>query len=46
MSSKGLGDTVEKILKAAGVQKAKKECSPCKKRKERLNKMFPYKRRS
>ena len=46
--SKGLGDTVEKALKATGIDKlAKKvlgdDCG-CKERKEKLNKMFPYSR--
>ena len=45
--SKGLGDTVEKALKATGIDKiAKKvlgdDCG-CEERKEKLNKMFPYK---
>lgn len=48
--SKGLGDTVEKITKATGIHKAtqliekvtKKPCG-CQKRKEALNKVFPYK---
>tara|TARA_R100001460_G_scaffold44668_2_gene81525 strand:+ start:5303 stop:5458 length:156 start_codon:yes stop_codon:yes gene_type:complete len=47
--SKGLGDTIEKITVATGIKQAvdtytkktKKECN-CKKRKEKLNKMFPY----
>ena len=47
--SKGLGDTIEKITVATGIKqvvdtvskKTKKECG-CKKRKEKLNKMFPY----
>ena len=47
--SKGLGDTVEKITKVTGIKKvvegvAKaigKDCG-CKKRKSKLNKMFPY----
>ena len=47
---KGLGDTVEKITKATGIKKVvdtvvkatgKKDCG-CNKRKEALNKMFPY----
>jgi hypothetical protein len=50
MESKGLGDTVEKIAKAtglAGVAKVLtevtgKDCG-CDKRKEMLNKAFPYK---
>ncbi len=48
--SKGLGDTVEKITKATGIKKvvehvAKKTGKPCgcKKRKDALNKAFPYK---
>ena len=39
--SKGFGDTVSKIIKKMSGGKAK-ECEPCRKRKERLNKMFPY----
>jgi hypothetical protein len=51
--SKGLGDTIEKITTITGIKKvfdkvAEKsgdaECSPCQKRKEALNKMFPYKK--
>ena len=50
MESKGLGDTIEKITKAtglAGVAKVLtevtgKDCG-CDKRKEMLNKAFPYK---
>jgi hypothetical protein len=50
MKSKGLGDTVEKITKATGIKKATKwifdklgkDCG-CEARKEKLNKMFPYK---
>ena len=43
---KGLGDTVENVLKATGVDKVAKfvlgeDCN-CDKRKEKLNKMFPY----
>jgi len=50
--SKGLGDTVEKITKVTGIKSlfelggrytGKKECG-CNKRKEKLNKMFPYKK--
>jgi hypothetical protein len=49
MKSKGLGDTIEKITKATGIKKvvdkvskiAKKDCG-CDKRKETLNKLFPY----
>lgn len=44
--SKGLGDTVEKVFKATGVDKVAKfilgdDCG-CTERKEVLNKMFPY----
>ena len=47
MKSKGLGDTVEKITKATGIKSAfdmfiKKDCG-CDKRKDKLNKIFPYK---
>jgi len=47
MKSKGLGDTIEKITTATGVKKAVHllfgdDCG-CDKRKEILNKMFPYK---
>jgi hypothetical protein len=50
--SRGLGDTIEKITIATGIKKVfdkaaekkgEQECSPCQKRKEALNKMFPYK---
>jgi len=47
--SKGLGDTIEKITKATGIKKVVEEVSKktgkscgCKKRKEALNKKFPY----
>jgi len=47
--SKGLGDTVEKVTKLTGIKKVAnviqevtgKPCG-CNKRKEALNKMFPY----
>ena len=49
--SKGLGDTIEKITKATGIKKvvdkvneATGEDCGCKKRKEALNKAFPYKK--
>ena len=47
--SKGLGDTIEKVLKKTGIKKVAelftdgKDCN-CDKRKEKLNKIFPYKR--
>lgn len=36
--SRGLGDTVAKVLKRVGI----KPCGGCKKRQERLNKLLPY----
>ena len=47
---KGLGDSIERITKATGIHNlaqkgakamGKKDCG-CNKRKEALNKMFPY----
>ena len=51
MKSKGLGDTIEKITTATGIKGmigklhkvTKKDCG-CNKRKEALNKAFPYKK--
>jgi hypothetical protein len=51
MESKGLGDTIEKFTKATGIKKAVdtvsavtgKSCG-CAKRKDTLNRMFPYKK--
>ena len=49
--SSGLGDSIDKFTKATGIHSlaqmgakalGKKDCG-CKKRKEALNKMFPYK---
>jgi len=44
--SKGLGDTIEKITTATGIKslfdKHMRDCG-CNKRKEILNKNFPYK---
>ena len=42
--SKGLGDSVSKIIKKVSAGKIK-ECDSCKKRKEMLNKLFPYKKK-
>ena len=51
MKSKGLGDSIRKFTEATGIHSlaqagakalGKKDCG-CKKRKEALNKMFPYK---
>ena len=47
--SKGLGDSIEKITKATGIKKVVetvskavgKDCG-CAKRKETLNRLFPY----
>jgi len=36
--SKGLGDTIAKITTKIGI----KPCGGCKKRQQKLNKMFPY----
>tara|TARA_Y100000593_G_C4229422_1_gene296170 strand:+ start:457 stop:603 length:147 start_codon:yes stop_codon:yes gene_type:complete len=48
MKSKGLGDTIEKITEATGIKKVVEkivgdDCG-CNKRKEKLNKIFPYKK--
>jgi hypothetical protein len=49
MKSKGLGDTIEKVTEATGIKKvvetvakaAGKDCG-CSKRKDALNRAFPY----
>ncbi len=45
--SKGLGDTIEKIAEATGIKKIVKKIAGddcgCNKRKEKLNKILPYK---
>ena len=46
--SKGLGDSIEKVLKKTGIDKVAKkvlgdDCG-CEERKKALNKMFPYSR--
>lgn len=49
MKSKGLGDTIEKVTTATGIKKvvetvskaSGKDCG-CAKRKDALNRMFPY----
>ena len=47
--SQGLGDAVEKITEVTGVKKAVKfmfgENCGCDERKEKLNKLFPYKKK-
>ena len=45
-SSKGLGDSIEKVLKATGIDKVAKkvlgdDCG-CEERKKKLNSIFPY----
>jgi len=46
VKSKGVGDTIEKITEATGIKKVvdmlPSDCG-CKKRKEYLNRVFPYK---
>jgi hypothetical protein len=46
--AKGLGDTVEKVLEKTGIAKVAKwilgEDCGCEQRKEKLNKLFPYKK--
>jgi len=42
--SEGLGDTVSKFIKKVSGGKVK-ECEPCKKRREALNKKFPYRKK-
>ena len=45
--SKGLGDSIDKFTTATGIKKAVKRATGggcgCNKRREKLNKMFPYK---
>jgi hypothetical protein len=50
-TSRGLGDTIHKVTTVTGIKKiadtiAKKkgasECTPCEKRRQALNKAFPY----
>ncbi len=47
MKSKGVGDTIERFTKATGIKKLADKipggCG-CAKRKEKLNKIFPYKK--
>ena len=49
VKSKGLGDSVEKVLKATGIDKVAKkvlgdDCGCEERKKQKLNKMFPYAR--
>jgi hypothetical protein len=39
--SRGLGDTVKKVTQALKI----KQCSACKRRQEKLNRLFPYKQK-
>ena len=41
--AKGFGDTIETIIEFTGLDKLAPSGCGCKKRKEKLNKMFPYK---
>jgi len=45
--SKGLGDSIEKITQATGIKKLVEKYGPsdcgCAQRRNKLNKMFPYK---
>jgi len=47
MKSKGLGDTIEKVTTATGIKKVVKavagEDCGCAKRRDALNRAFPYK---
>jgi hypothetical protein len=36
--SEGLGDTVKKVTNALGIN----QCALCKRRQEKLNRLFPY----
>lgn len=36
--SAGLGDSIKKVTSALGI----KQCGGCKKRQEKLNRLFPY----
>lgn len=39
LKSKGLGDTIKKVTDALHIP----QCGACKRRQQKLNKMFPYK---
>lgn len=46
MNSKGLGDTIDKFTTATGIKSVVKVIAPncgCEERREKLNKLFPYK---
>jgi hypothetical protein len=42
--SAGLGDTIAKVTKATGLDKLAPKGCGCKKRQDKLNKIFPYKK--
>ena len=42
--SEGFGDTISKIINKITKRK-KEECEPCRKRKEKLNRLIPYKKK-
>jgi hypothetical protein len=42
-TSRGLGDTIEKVTKATGIKWIVGECEECDKRKAKLNELFRYK---
>tara|TARA_R100001082_G_C4363898_1_gene160805 strand:+ start:183 stop:422 length:240 start_codon:yes stop_codon:yes gene_type:complete len=44
-SSRGIGDTISKLIKTLTAGRVE-ECEPCRKRKEKLNKIMPYKKRN
>jgi hypothetical protein len=49
---RGFGDSIDKLFQKTGVKKivkkvtGDKDCSPCAKRREKLNELFPYKKRN
>ena len=43
IESRGLGDTLEKVLSAVGIKK--RHCGGCSRRQAKLNKLFPYRKR-
>lgn len=42
--AEGLGDTIEYITKVTGIQKVVPKNCGCQERKEKLNKLVPYKK--
>lgn len=46
IKSKGFGDTIDKITTSTGIKAVVKAIAPscgCEERREKLNKLFPYK---